>query len=296
MLDSLLNIKNAVDSDNSFISLFNQLWSVAPIANTSSVYGACVLVIVMCMYAAGCRNLIYKVLNLAVLSVFVVALWAYLTDVTFIYVVYILTFVSAVVMLFLSVVLMLPSSAIAVNSKNNVSPLLAMIFARFDYSAVASISTVLILIGYLLYAVYRTHKYRSTYDTYGEPKYPVKFQCKVDGKNSSSQVLSLEDFYDLRAYANPAINLKAAESCLSYHRIKSGNPGTLPDYSVGDEYARLYNEPLLEAVIVGVNYGTFPMYVRITPTRFFNKPNKLDNYAVSRFILYVAYEFINFYF
>lgn len=41
-----------------------------------------------------------------------------MTDVTFIYVVYILTFVSAVVMLFLSVVLMLPSSAIAVAKRN----------------------------------------------------------------------------------------------------------------------------------------------------------------------------------
>ena len=41
-----------------------------------------------------------------------------MTDVTFIYIVYILAFVSAVVMLFLSVVLMLPSSAIAVNKRN----------------------------------------------------------------------------------------------------------------------------------------------------------------------------------
>jgi NADH:ubiquinone oxidoreductase subunit 6 (subunit J) len=72
------------------------------------------------------------VLNLAILSVFVVALWSYLTDVTFIYIVYILTFVSAVVMLFLSVVLMLPSSAVYISKKSS-SIFLLINFAPFNY-------------------------------------------------------------------------------------------------------------------------------------------------------------------
>jgi len=58
------------------------------------------------------KNLIYRVINLAFLSILVVSMWAYFTDFTFIYIVYILAFVGAVIMLFLSVILMLPSSVI----------------------------------------------------------------------------------------------------------------------------------------------------------------------------------------
>jgi len=55
-------------------------------------------------------NLVYRVLNLVILSILTVATWAYFTDLTFLYIVYILAFTGAVVMLFLSVVLMLPTS------------------------------------------------------------------------------------------------------------------------------------------------------------------------------------------
>jgi len=74
MVNNFFKIKNAVVSDSEILSLFHQFWTAAPVTNTSSVYALCILVIGMCMYAAGCRNLIYKVLNLAVLSVFVVSL------------------------------------------------------------------------------------------------------------------------------------------------------------------------------------------------------------------------------
>lgn len=56
------------------------------------------------------NNLVYRVLNLVILSILTVATWAYFTDLTFLYIVYILAFTGAVIMLFLSVVLMLPTS------------------------------------------------------------------------------------------------------------------------------------------------------------------------------------------
>ena len=116
MLNLLLNLTS--EPRTRYTSLFDQILGFT-FTNISLTYAICGFVIVLCMFATTLRSLIYKVLNLAVLSVFVVALWAYLTDVTFIYIVYILTFVSAVVMLFLSVVLMLPSSAIAVTKRNS---------------------------------------------------------------------------------------------------------------------------------------------------------------------------------
>ena len=64
------------------------------------------------------NNLIYRVVNLAGLSLLVVGTWVYFTDVIFLYIVYILAFVGAVVMLFLSVILMLPAS---VTTSNNTS-------------------------------------------------------------------------------------------------------------------------------------------------------------------------------
>jgi len=62
-----------------------------------------------------------------------------MTDVTFIYIVYILAFVSAVVMLFLSVVLMLPSSAIAVSKRNFSLILLSAMPADHEVGAVTTI-------------------------------------------------------------------------------------------------------------------------------------------------------------
>jgi hypothetical protein len=88
-----------------------------------------------------------------------------LTDVTFIYVVYILTFVSAVVMLFLSVVLMLPSSALAV-SKRAALPLLFTVSASsFEPTAnTVSIPSVIyaiivLIVFYLVVAILRRVKH-----------------------------------------------------------------------------------------------------------------------------------------
>ena len=74
-----------------------------------TVYSFTVLSLVATLF----RNLIYRVLNLGIMSILVAALWAYSTDLIFIYVAYILAFVGAVIMLFLSVILMLPSSVVS---------------------------------------------------------------------------------------------------------------------------------------------------------------------------------------
>jgi NADH:ubiquinone oxidoreductase subunit 6 (subunit J) len=58
-------------------------------------------------------NLIQRVLNLAVLSLIVVATWLYATELMYPLIAYIIAFLGAIVMLFLSVVLMLPSSVIS---------------------------------------------------------------------------------------------------------------------------------------------------------------------------------------
>jgi NADH:ubiquinone oxidoreductase subunit 6 (subunit J) len=64
------------------------------------------------------KNLVYRIFNLINLSLLIIGLWSYSTDFIFIYIVYILAFIGAVLMLFLSVVLMLPSSVI---SNTNIS-------------------------------------------------------------------------------------------------------------------------------------------------------------------------------
>lgn len=67
-----LNTSNITEV--STISTLYQLWATPMLMDISAVYGFCVLVICLCMYCNRRDNLIYKVLNLAVLSVFVVGL------------------------------------------------------------------------------------------------------------------------------------------------------------------------------------------------------------------------------
>jgi NADH:ubiquinone oxidoreductase subunit 6 (subunit J) len=89
--------------------LFNEQLKML-ILNVDFVFFLLWLFIVMSLLANQLINLIYRLINLAILSLSIIALWSYYTDLTFIYIVYILAFVGAVVMLFLSVILMLPSS------------------------------------------------------------------------------------------------------------------------------------------------------------------------------------------
>jgi len=71
------------------------------------------LFITLSLFLTQLTSLIYRVINLAIISLLVVGTWAYFTDITFLYIVYILAFVGAVIMLFLSVILMLPASVTA---------------------------------------------------------------------------------------------------------------------------------------------------------------------------------------
>lgn len=73
---------------------------------------------------------------------------------TFIYVVYILTFVSAVVMLFLSVVLMLPSSAVSVPKKAIILFLIPAEEVPFSILTYFFLLMFLCVVLYLLYALY----------------------------------------------------------------------------------------------------------------------------------------------
>jgi len=84
--------------------------------------------IVGCLIMNYASNLIYKVINLAALSLFIAGMWSYFSDLTFLYIVYILAFIGAVVMLFLSIVLMLPASTTARASvQNSALPISAII-------------------------------------------------------------------------------------------------------------------------------------------------------------------------
>lgn len=78
-----------------------------------------VFLITISLFLNQLNNLIYRVINLASLSLITVGVWAYFTDLTFLYIVYILAFTGAVVMLFLSVILMLPASVTSKNSLTN---------------------------------------------------------------------------------------------------------------------------------------------------------------------------------
>lgn len=77
---------------------------------STSAFLVALFLITSCLLLNQLNNLIYRVINLAGLSILVVGTWAYFTDLTFLYIVYILAFTGAVVMLFLSVILMLPAS------------------------------------------------------------------------------------------------------------------------------------------------------------------------------------------
>lgn len=73
MLKHTLNNITILVDQSSYVSTVYKLLGFT-ITNISTAYAVCASIIVMCMFATTLRNLIYKVLNLAVLSVFVVAL------------------------------------------------------------------------------------------------------------------------------------------------------------------------------------------------------------------------------
>jgi NADH:ubiquinone oxidoreductase subunit 6 (subunit J) len=137
-----------------------KFWAISEVLsliliNTTSEFFFLYSFIVLSLLATFFRNSIYKVLNLGVMSIFVAALWGYTTDLTFIYVVYILAFVGAVIMLFLSVILMLPSSVI---SSNKMAKSILFLQSAHDASAstsqLSSFLQFIVLTGILLICFY----------------------------------------------------------------------------------------------------------------------------------------------
>jgi hypothetical protein len=75
MMKLLTNITdNTTQAGVNYLLNFLYQFFKLTITNISVPYAICGSIIVICMFATTLRNLIYKVLNLAVLSVFVVAL------------------------------------------------------------------------------------------------------------------------------------------------------------------------------------------------------------------------------
>jgi hypothetical protein len=243
-----------------YTSLVNQTLGFT-ITNISATYAVCGSAIVMCMFATTLRNLIYKVLNLAVLSVFVVALWAYLTDVTFIYVVYILTFVSAVVMLFLSVVLMLPSSALAVPKRASLPPMFVISANTSEVAAPAGLGLILAYIFMCTVIIYLGLAFirgvNKNIITFSEIfSKPIKLFCNFDSGNSTKR---LHEFI----LAN------------SFYSNSAGSQGPLNvAYCSALEQCRFNFEQ---------GYDRLSILPRFAP--FILQP-----------LMYIAYEFLNFYF
>lgn len=255
-------------------------------SNSVSEFFTLYVFIVLSLFAnSALRNLIYKVLNLGVMSILIAALWAYNTDLTFIYIVYILAFVGAVVMLFLSVILMLPSSVVASTARLS----LLLLIAPSSSSEVSSTTLPLSLTWCLLVAVLfaslliallkaisLSYKYHSDINCYKRLSLP----------HNQIQTLVPDDKEALK-YATPAV-----ETYFKTHNfyIYSSNL----DNSAG--VSKIYNEHSvvrLQIKSLGKNFVApekfSPLYVVSVPKVLENK-----NRAI-RFILTVIHEFGEYY-
>jgi NADH:ubiquinone oxidoreductase subunit 6 (subunit J) len=272
-------------SDSTVQSFFNKFWATPIFMYVSSVYTFCLVIICVCLYFNRRNNLIYKVLNLAVLSVFVVALWSYLTDVTFIYVVYILTFVSAVVMLFLSVVLMLPSSAVAV-PKKSVSYIIFILFTDGSTIFYGASFTAAALAIYTLLAFY----------TKSEQPFSgaVTFSVDMSGLNAEqlakSKNLTENCVYTVaNGQSSQSMFLAPVKFDYLNNRLSiRGYSGTYPVYLATNKiflkhlflqnrYARMLFQPMCEFLIRAIH-----LY-RAKNSLLFRLPQLIHNYDVELF-------------
>ena len=212
---------------------------------------------------------------------------------TFIYVVYILTFVSAVVMLFLSVVLMLPSSAISISSTKYSSTLLTFIagYSQLDSAITGLVFLLFPVVTYLSFAFYRTRLYRHNEEIYSIPKQPVNLELTA---NAPQNIKSLVADYHLRTFYDPYTNAKAVESCQDY--TISGSQVLPGRYSTGDNFARVYNDIELSDHISNIVPSRFPLYVRVYPKHFFLGHQNLQTHRIVNLLLTLVYEFSDFYF
>jgi NADH-quinone oxidoreductase subunit A len=137
-------------SNNSFFFVNLELINYIDIA-----FLILLLLILFSLFFNQLSNLIYRVINLAFLSILIIAMWSFFTDIIFIYIVYILAFVGAVVMFFLSVILMLPSSVTFTNSLKNYNIIILSIVLKFENVNNFSITILDILYFIILYLFFK---------------------------------------------------------------------------------------------------------------------------------------------
>jgi len=235
------------------------------------------------------------------LSVFTVGLWSYSTDLTFIYIVYILTFVSAVVMLFLSVVLMLPSSVMSVRSKSYNSAMILVISADWSHTLAVPKYVVIIAILISTYLIHAAYLARGINPDPKRAKYPVKLQFKktIIEKQTrlSGQILSLHENYKIEIYPSFQDNDKAVKNCLDYEFCS----GAIDKKKTGDSLLLVYRDFEITKYIAKVdviNYPVYPnqVYVKLTPKYYNGNLQVLRRSRAVNFILLVLHEFLDFYF
>jgi NADH:ubiquinone oxidoreductase subunit 6 (subunit J) len=101
------------------ITLERVFWWGIIYRSISPLFGYLVFTILLTLLINETKNIIYKVLNLILLSILVVALWMIYAEMLFLFIVYIIAFIGAIIMLFLSVVLMLPASITVYHKQNS---------------------------------------------------------------------------------------------------------------------------------------------------------------------------------
>jgi hypothetical protein len=242
--------------------------------------------IILSLFAnSALRNLIYKVLNLGVMSILIAALWAYTTDLTFIYIVYILAFVGAVVMLFLSVILMLPSSVvasatrlsiflvIAPSSSNGVSGAVSSL-SLIWYSLVTALFTILLIA--LLKAISLSYKYHSDINLYKSLPVP----------HNRVSTITPDDEEVLKC-ATPAV-----ETYFKTHNFYMYSSSL--DNKAG--LSKIYNEHSVLRLQIKSLGKNFFATEEFSPLYLVSVPRVLENKnRVIRFILTVIYEFGEYY-
>lgn len=112
-LVSVWNIFQKLAGDNIAVNIsdFSKL-VLFTILNLDGLFFLLWFGLIISMLVNWVSSPIYRIINLAIISLLMVFLWGYSLDFTFILLCYIIAFTSAVVMLFLSVVLMLPASTV----------------------------------------------------------------------------------------------------------------------------------------------------------------------------------------
>lgn len=98
------------------------------VQSSDFIFFGLVLLLLLSFILTTTKSLIYQVINLSLMSLIVVALWIYYIGNNVVLMAYILAFVGAVVMLFLSVIMMLPTSVIAARPQVNFVLLFPFVF------------------------------------------------------------------------------------------------------------------------------------------------------------------------